>query len=116
MTGQVLDHPHIGNRRYVPCHHPPASSHSHHQKARFAGLVATMSIDSTEVAELVVRALADEWVATLIAEHRGEARTAQVRGAVTCGAPRRYAPHAPCRSTGLLANGHVRWHQGPQDK
>ncbi len=80
-----------------------------------AGLVATMSIDSTEVAELVVRGLADEWVATLIAEHRGEARTAQVHGAVTCGAPRRYAPHAPCRSTGLLANGHCRWHQGPQD-
>ena len=54
-------------------------------------------------------------VATLIAEHRRETRTAQVRGAVTCGAPRRHAPHAPCRSTGRLANGHCRWHQGPQD-
>ena len=80
-----------------------------------AGVVATMSIDSTEVAELVVRGLADEWVATLIAEHQRETRTAQVWGGVTCGAPRRYAPHAPCRSTGLLANGHCRWHQGPQD-
>ena len=79
------------------------------------GVVATMSIDSTAVAELLVRALADEWVATLIAEHRRETGTAQVRGAVTCGARRRYAPHEPCRSTGLLANGHCRWHQGPQD-
>ena len=79
-----------------------------------AGVVATMSIDATEVTELLVRALADDWVATLIAEHRRDPHTAPGCEPVRCGAPRRQAPYAPCLSTGLLANGRCRWHQGPE--
>ena len=37
---------------------------------RPAGLVATLSIDATEVARLVARDLADEWVKGLIADHQ----------------------------------------------
>ena len=78
------------------------------------GLVATMSIDATEVARLVARDLAEAWVAGLIDEHRRASGTRPSGEAVRCGAPRRHAPHVPCRSTGLLPNGRCRWHQGPQ--
>ena len=92
----------------------PRDSASWPPKRPPSGVVATMSIDATEVARLVARELADEWVAALIEEHRREAGTAQGRESVRCGAPRRHPPHGPCRSTGLLANGRCRWHQGPE--
>ena len=78
-------------------------------RPRPAGVVATLSIDAKEVARLVARDLADEWVNGLIADHRRRSGAP-----VPCDAPRRHPPHAPCRSTGLLANGRCRWHQGPQ--
>ena len=77
---------------------------------RPAGVVATISLDAQEVARLVARDLADEWAAGLIADHQ---RRAGEPG--RCGAPRRPAPHAPCRSTRLLADGRCRWHQGPHE-
>ena len=81
---------------------------------RPAGLVATLSIDATEVARLVARDLADEWVKGLIADHQRRSGPPSSSAPVPCGAPRRHPPHAPCRSTGLLTNGRCRWHQGPQ--
>ena len=50
----------------------------------------------------------------IIAEHRRDTRPAPGCEPVRCGAPRRQASYAPCRSTGRLANGHRLWHQGPQ--
>ena len=79
-----------------------------------AGVVATLSIDAKEVARLVARDLADEWVKGLIADHQRRSGPPSSSAPVPCGAPRRHPPHAPCRSTGLLANGRCRWHQGPQ--
>ncbi len=80
---------------------------------RYPGLVATMSIDAQEVARLVVRDLADEWIRELMAQ---QGLTAPVRGEPgRCGAPRRRAPHAPCRSTRGLVNGRCHWHQGLHD-
>ncbi len=84
-------------------------------RPRPAGVVATLSIDAKEVARLVARDLADEWVKGLIADHHRQSGTPASSAPVPCGAPRRHPPHAPCRSTGLLANGRCRWHQGPQE-
>ena len=83
-------------------------------RRRPAGLVATLSIDASEVARLVARDLADEWVKGLIADHQRRSGPPSSSAPVPCGAPRRRPPHAPCRSTGRLANGRCRWHQGPQ--
>ena len=44
-----------------------------------AGVVATMSIAATEVARLVARDLAGEWVAALTEEYRRDAGTARGR-------------------------------------
>ena len=82
---------------------------------RPAGLVATISLDARELARLVVRDLADEWVKGLIADHQRRTGTPASGESVRCGAPRRHAPHAPCRSTSLLATGRCRWHQGPHE-
>ena len=79
------------------------------------GLVATISINAQEVAQLVARDLADEWVHGLIADHQRRAGTSSSGEPVRCGAPRRHAPHAPCRSTCRLPNGRCRWHQGPHE-
>ena len=79
-----------------------------------AGVVATLSIDAKEVARLVARDLADEWVKGLIADHQRRSGPPSSSAPVPCGAPRRHPPHAPCRSTGRLANGRCRWHQGPE--
>ncbi len=81
---------------------------------RPTGLVATLSIDAKEVARLVARDLADEWVKGLIADHQRRSGPPSSSAPVPCGAPRRHPPHAPCRSTGLRATGRCRWHQGPQ--
>ena len=116
MTGHVPDVGHIGNRRHTPCHRHPASSPSRYRRTRLAGRPHVRlpawwpRCPSTrpEVAELVVRGLADEWVATLIAEHRRETRTAQVWGAVTCGAPRRYAPGIVAKARHLLPGHQLR--------
>ena len=70
-----------------------------------AGVVATLSIDAKEVARLVARDLAD---------HQRRSGPPSSSAPVPCGAPRRHPPHAPCRSTGRLANGRCRWHQGPE--
>ena len=75
-------------------------------RRRPAGLVATLSIDASEVARLVARDLADEWVKGLIADHQRRSGPPSSSAPVPCG--------APCRSTGRLANGRCRWHQGPQ--
>ena len=82
---------------------------------RYPGLVATLSLDAKELARLVARDLADEWVKGLIADHQRQAGTPASGKPVPCGAPRRYPPHAPCQSTRRLANGRCRWHQGPQE-
>ena len=81
---------------------------------RPTGLVATMSIDAAEVARLVARDLAEAGVRGLIDEQRRTSGTLPEGDPLRCGAPRRHAPYAPCRSAGLLANGRCRWHQGPQ--
>ena len=82
---------------------------------RPAGLVATISLDARELARLVVRDLADEWVKGLIADHQRRTGTPASGESVRCGAPRRHPPHGPCRSTSLLATGRCRWHQGPHE-
>ncbi len=82
---------------------------------RYPGLVATLSLDAKELARLVARDLADEWVKGLIADHQRQAGTPAGGEPVPCGAPRRHPPHAPCQSTRRLANGRCRWHQGPQE-
>ena len=79
------------------------------------GLVATMSIDTRDLARLVARDLADEWVNGLIADHQRRAGLASPVEPARCGAPRRHPPHAPCRSTRRLENGRCRWHQGPYE-
>ena len=84
-------------------------------RRRPAGVVATMSIDASEVARLVARDLADEWVKGLIADQQRRSGPPSFSASAPCGAPRRHPPHTPCRSTGRLANGRCRWHQGPQD-
>ena len=76
--------------------------------------VATVSLDAKEVAWLVARDLADEWVNGLIADHQRQAGPPSSGEPGPCGAPRRHPPHAPCRSTQRLANGRCRWHQGPE--
>ena len=82
---------------------------------RYPGLVATLSLDAKELARLVVRDLADEWVKGLIADQQRQSGTPAGGESVPCGAPRRRPPHAPCQSTRRLANGRCRWHQGPQE-
>ena len=112
-----------GERRRVRCHRDePESSPSHDPEDQRqpprrspSGVVATLSIDAKEVARLVARDLADEWVKGLIADHPRRSGPPASSAPVPCGAPRRHPPHAPCRSTGLLANGRCRWHQVPQE-
>ena len=79
---------------------------------RPTGVVATLSIDAAEVARLVAQDLAEAWVRGLIEEQQRTSGTRPSGDLLRCGAPRRHAPYAPCRSTGLLANGRCRWHQG----
>ena len=97
----------------TPAQSPPTGGGS--PPRRYPGLVATLSLDAKELARLVARDLADEWVAGLIADHQRQSGTAASGEPVRCGAPRRHAPHAPCRSTHRLASGRCRWHQGPQE-
>lgn len=103
--GRILPFP--PPRGLAPAGGPPP-------RPRPAGVVATLSIDAKEVARLVARDLADEWVNGLIADHQRRSGTPSSREPIPCGAPRRHPPHAACRSTGLLANGRCRWHQGPK--
>ena len=70
-------------------------------RRRPTGLVATMSIDASEVARLVARDLADEWVKGLIADHQRRSGPPASSAPVPCGAPRRHPPHAPCRSRSI---------------
>ncbi len=100
--------------RVIPFPTPAGSTPtSRAPSRRYSGVVATLSIDAHEVTRLLVRDLADEWIRELMAQ---QGLTAPVRGEPgRCGAPRRRAPHAPCRSTRGLVNGRCRWHQGLHD-
>ncbi len=55
-------------------------------RPRPAGVVATLSIDANEVARLVARDLAHEWVSELIAEQHRRSGTPASRTPIPCGA------------------------------
>ncbi len=102
--------------RVIPFPTPPAGSTptSGAPSRRYSGVVATLSIDAHEVARLLVRDLADEWVRELMAQQGLPAPVGPGEPS-RCGAPRRRSPHAPCRSTRGLVNGRCHWHQGLYD-
>ena len=78
----------------------PTHSAGHPPKRPPPGVVATMSIDATEVKRLIARGVADTWVTPLIDEHHRESGTGATDHRRRCGAPRQHDP--PPRTSNVL--------------